>query len=70
MPKVRERSIESFESNSSGLSKQKIKSPRISVSFFEDELNQIKTLALKERRSVSSYIRLKLLDALNHNESL
>jgi|DEB0MinimDraft_10_1074344.scaffolds.fasta_scaffold17549_2 hypothetical protein len=69
MPKVRERSIESFESNSSD-SLNKNKESRISVSFFEDELNQIKTLALKERRSVSSYIRLKLLDALNHNESL
>lgn len=68
MPKVRERKIESFERKSSD-SLNKNKESRISVSFFEEELNEIKTLAVKEGRSVSSYIRLKLLDAMNHYAS-
>ena len=70
MPKVRERKrikenvIEAYASKSSD-SLKRTKQGRICISLFPEELSQIKTLAEEDGRSISSFIRSKLMQLIS-----
>ena len=73
MPKVRERksarqnAIENYANKSSDSLTQP-KQGRICISFLPEELSQIKALAKKDSRSISSFIRLKLMHIINDSK--
>ena len=73
MPKVRERknsqedAIEVYASKSSD-SLKRTKQGRICISLFPKELAQIKALAEKDGRSISSFIRTKLVQIIDDSK--
>ena len=73
MPKVRERkrsqedAIEVYASKSSD-SLKRTKQGRICISLFQEELAQIKALAEKDGRSISSFIRTKLVQIIDDSK--
>ncbi len=74
MPKVRERNdsqeraIEDYANKSHDSNREKKRMQgRICVSFFEEELEQLKTLAEQDKRSISSFIRMQLLKSINES---
>lgn len=73
MPKVRERkssqedALEVYASKSSN-SVRRTKQGRICISLFPEELEQVKALAEKDGRSVSSFIRTKLVQIIDDSK--